>query len=74
MTLRLDYSNMMISPGGIDQKTWASAGAKFAAAKRGFDQLRSTGSVGFVDLDRRTMDSTIRLSAESLECRTAAGA
>ena len=50
MTLRLDYSNMMISPGGIDQKTWASAGAKFAAAKRGFDQLRSTGSVGFVDL------------------------
>ena len=41
---------MMISPGGIDQKTWASAGAKFAAAKRGFDQLRSTGSVGFVDL------------------------
>lgn len=50
MTLRLDYSNMMISPSGIDQKTWASAGAKFAAAKRGFDQLRSTGSVGFVDL------------------------
>ena len=41
---------MMISPGGIDQKTWDSAGAKFAAAKRGFDQLRSTGSVGFVDL------------------------
>ena len=50
MTLRLDYSNMLISPGGIDQKTWASAGAKFAAAKRGFDQLRSSGSVGFVDL------------------------
>jgi glucose-6-phosphate isomerase len=50
MTLRLDYSNMMISPSGIDQKTWASAGAKFAAAKRGFDQLRSSGSVGFVDL------------------------
>src|SRR6185295_17023973 len=50
MTIRLDYSNMMISPGGIDQKTWASAGPKFAAAKRGFDQLRSNGSVGFVDL------------------------
>ena len=50
MTLRLDYSNMMISPGGIDQKTWASAGDKFATAKRGFDLLRSKGSVGFVDL------------------------
>ncbi len=41
---------MMISPSGIDQKTWASAGAKFANAKRGFDQLRSGGTVGFVDL------------------------
>jgi glucose-6-phosphate isomerase len=50
MTLRLDYSNMMISPGGIDQKTWATAGPKFTAARRGFDQLRSTGTVGFVDL------------------------
>ncbi|MFL5501920.1 MAG: glucose-6-phosphate isomerase [Gemmatimonadaceae bacterium] len=50
MTLRLDYSNMMISPGGIDEKTWGLAGAKFVAAKRGFDHLRSTGSVGFVEL------------------------
>ncbi|HEV7387855.1 MAG TPA: glucose-6-phosphate isomerase [Gemmatimonadaceae bacterium] len=50
MTLRLDYSNMMISPGGIDQKTWAAAGPKFIAAKRGFDQLRSTSAVGFIDL------------------------
>lgn len=50
MTLRLDYSNMMISPGGIDQKTWAAAGPKFIAARRGFDQLRSTSAVGFIDL------------------------
>ena len=50
MTLRLDYSNMMISPGGIDQKTWSGASKQFADASRGFDQLRSTGSVGFVDL------------------------
>src|SRR3954466_16224044 len=50
MTLRLDYSNMMISPGGIDEKTWGLAGAMFVAAKRGFDHLRSTGSVGFVEL------------------------
>src|SRR6266566_2001974 len=50
MTLRLDYSNMMISPGGIDQKTWANAGKQFGDAKRGFDQLRTSGTVGFADL------------------------
>src|SRR5437764_12808001 len=50
MTLRLDYSNMMISPGGVDQKTWTSASERFAAAKAGFDKLRGSGAVGFVDL------------------------
>jgi len=50
MTLRLDYSNMMISPGGIDQKTWTNAGKQFGDAKRGFDQLRAGGTVGFVEL------------------------
>src|SRR2546423_7005623 len=50
MALRLDYSNMMISPGGIDQETWTSAGERFAAAKTGFEKLRSSGAVGFVDL------------------------
>jgi glucose-6-phosphate isomerase len=52
MTLRLDYSNMMISPGGIDQKTWSAAPPKFVTAKRGFDALSSSGAVGFVDLPR----------------------
>ncbi|HEY5022688.1 MAG TPA: glucose-6-phosphate isomerase [Gemmatimonadaceae bacterium] len=52
MTLRLDYSNMMISPGGIDQKAWGEAPTQFAAAKRGFDALRSGGTVGFTDLPR----------------------
>ncbi len=52
MTLRLDYSNMMISPGGIDQKAWGEAPKQFAAAKRGFDALRSGGTVGFIDLPR----------------------
>jgi len=58
MTLRLDYSNMMISPGGINQKAWAAAGKQFADAKRGFDSLRATGTVGFVDLpaDKRLLD------------------
>lgn len=58
MTLRLDYSNMMISPGGIDAKAWAAAPKQFADAKRGFDSLRATGSVGFVDLpaDKKLLD------------------
>jgi glucose-6-phosphate isomerase len=50
MTLRIDYSNMMISPGGIDPALWKGAGAEFAAAKRGFDELRAAGTVGFSDL------------------------
>jgi glucose-6-phosphate isomerase len=50
MTLRIDYSNMMISPGGIDPAMWSGAGKQFAAAKAGFDALRAGGTVGFVDL------------------------
>src|SRR2546421_714033 len=50
MALRLDFSNMMISPGGIDEKTWTGAAQKFTAAKNGFEKLRTAGSVGFVDL------------------------
>jgi glucose-6-phosphate isomerase len=65
MTLRLDYSNMMISPGGIDQKAWAAAGKQFADAKRGFDSLRATGTVGFVDLpaDKKLLDQVTSFSA-----------
>ncbi|HEV7596525.1 MAG TPA: glucose-6-phosphate isomerase [Gemmatimonadaceae bacterium] len=54
MTLRIDYSNMMISPGGIGEKTWSDAGGRFSEAKRGFDKLRTGGSVGFVDLPAAT--------------------
>jgi len=65
MTLRLDYSNMMISPGGIDRITWANAGQQFAAAKRGFDSLRTGGTVGFVDLpsNNTLIDQVTRFSA-----------
>ena len=58
MTLRIDYSNMMILPSGIDQRAWATAGKQFADAKRGFDSLRATGTVGFVDLpaDKKLLD------------------
>src|SRR2546423_5081387 len=50
MALRLDYSNMMISPGGIDQASWTGAARRFGDAKRGFDALRTSGKVGFVDI------------------------
>lgn len=65
MTLALDYSNMMISPGGIDQKAWAAAGKQFADAKRGFDSLRTGGTVGFVDLpaDKKLLDQVTTFSA-----------
>lgn len=50
MTLSIDYSNMMISPGGIDPGMWNGAGKQFADAKRAFDALRAGGTVGFVEL------------------------
>lgn len=65
MTLRIDYSNMMILPGGIDSAVWSAAGKQFAEAKRGFDTLRAGGSVGFVDLpaDKALFDQVERFSA-----------
>jgi glucose-6-phosphate isomerase len=67
MTLRIDYSNMMISPDGIDSKAWSAAGKQFADAKVGFDSLRATGSVGFLDLpiDRPLLDQVTKFSAEA---------
>lgn len=64
MTLRLDYSNMMISPGGVDQRAWSAAGNQFADAKRGFDSLRSAGTAGFVDLanDKSLLDQVAKFS------------
>src|SRR5438128_9566529 len=65
MPLRRDYSNMMSSPGGIDPKTWTTAGKRFADAMRGFDSLRKSGAVGFVDLanDRSLLEQVTRFSA-----------
>ena len=65
MKLSLDYSNMMISPGGIDRRAWTAAGNQFADAKRAFDSLRATGTVGFVDLpaDKPLLDQVTRFSA-----------
>jgi glucose-6-phosphate isomerase len=65
MPLRLDYSNMMISPGGIDSRAWSAAPQKFSAAKSGFDELRKSGDVGFVDLpaDKELLDQVTRFAA-----------
>jgi len=52
MTLKLDYSNMMISPGGIAADVWRGAGSQFKGAKSGFEKLTSSGEVGFVELPR----------------------
>ena len=65
MPLRLDFSNMMISPGGIDEATWADSAPGFAAAKSGFEALRESGTVGFVDLpgDKALLDQVTRFAA-----------
>ncbi|HJP59111.1 MAG TPA: glucose-6-phosphate isomerase [Gemmatimonadaceae bacterium] len=55
MTLKLDYSNMMISPGGIGSDAWRDAPAKFKTAKSGFEKLDRSGEVGFVELPRDTV-------------------
>ena len=67
MTLRLDYSNMMISPGGIAATTWGDAPQRFNEAKRGFDALRGGGSVGFVDLpgDTHLLDQVTTFVAQA---------
>jgi len=64
MTLRIDYSNMMISPGGINPGAWKGAGRQFGAAKRGLESLRASGAVGFVDLpsDKALLDQVERFA------------
>jgi glucose-6-phosphate isomerase len=65
MTLRIDYSNMMISPGGINAGAWKGAGRQFGAAKRGLESLRASGAVGFVDLpsDEALLDQVERFAS-----------
>ena len=67
MTLKLDYSNMMISPGGISPDTWRDAPNRFKAAKAGFQKLSGSGEVGFVDLpqDGALLDQATRYAASA---------
>ncbi|HJQ09958.1 MAG TPA: glucose-6-phosphate isomerase [Gemmatimonadaceae bacterium] len=65
MTLKLDYSNMMISPGGITPDAWRAAAAQFKNAKSGFERLMTSGEVGFVGLPREAalLDQVERYTA-----------
>jgi glucose-6-phosphate isomerase len=65
MTLRIDYSNMMISPGGINPGAWKGAGRQFGAAKRGLESLRASGAVSFLDLpsDEALLDQVERFAS-----------
>jgi len=67
MALRLDYSNMMISPGGIDAAALESAAPGFAAAHRKFEDRRKSGSIGFVDLpaSKELLDQVSRYAEEA---------
>src|SRR3954467_6098503 len=50
MTLKIDYYNMIISPGGISSDAWASAASRFTNARSGFEKLAASGEVGFTTL------------------------
>lgn len=65
MALELDYSNMMISPGGMSGADLIAAAPEFSAAHHRFEALRKTGSVGFVDLpaDKPLLEQAVRYAA-----------
>ena len=57
MTLRLDYSNMMLQPGGIAAELWTESAGAFPAAHSAVTSLCESKEIGFVDLpgDRRLL-------------------
>ena len=65
MALHLDYSNMMISPGGIAGADLTAAASGFSAAHNRFGALRKEGGVGFVDLpgDKSLLEQATRYAA-----------
>src|SRR3989337_3823261 len=65
MALHLDYSNLMISPGGIAGADLTAAASGFSAAHNRFEALRKKGSVGFVDLpgDKSLLEQATRYAA-----------
>jgi glucose-6-phosphate isomerase len=63
MKIRIDFSNMIGSAsGGIPEHEWGRAANLFRDAHAGFTELRSGGTVGFVDIVRDE-----RLRGQSLD-------
>jgi glucose-6-phosphate isomerase len=62
MTLRLDYSNTMLQPGGIAEKLWTESARQFSGVHAAVAALRTSGKVGFFDLG-----SDSRLLAQSTD-------
>src|SRR5678816_201917 len=55
MTIRINYSNMIgEAVGGIPESELAASSTRFEAAFAGFETLRKSGAVGFVDMVRDT--------------------
>src|SRR5438552_2299945 len=67
MTLRLDYSNMMVQPGGIPEKLWTDSAALFSGAHAGVEKLRASEAVGFIDLpsDERLIGQVTDFAAKA---------
>ena len=67
MTLRLDYSNMMVQPGGIPEKVWTDTLALFPPAAAAVEKLRATSAVGFIDLpkDRKLIEQATSFAAKA---------
>jgi len=62
MTLRLDYSNMLLQPGGIPENVWKESAGLFSGTHSALARLRESKTVGFVDLP-----SDERLLGQALE-------
>jgi glucose-6-phosphate isomerase len=67
MTLRLDYSNMMVQPGGIPENVWTDALSLFPEAATGVNKLRSSAAIGFIDLpaDRKLIEQATSYAAKA---------
>ena len=67
MTLRLDYSNMMLQPGGIPEKLWAESASLIPAAVAEVEKLRAAGTVGFIDVasDERLLGQATDFAARA---------
>ena len=69
MAIRIDYTNMMATAiqGGISPEQWEDAATQFATIRRGVQDLRARGVLGFLDLtDGGTVLPEIRTFADGM--------